>query len=141
MKARRRPRRGGRHGMTIIEVMFAIVILSGVMLAMSRFGQSFTRATSNAANLAIASDLATARLQLARGHPTYSTIVSTFNGTTETSGGAANPSMAGFVGYTRTTGATRTQNDSTDYVTVTVTVNAAVLKAPVAKTAVIAAFR
>ncbi len=146
MKARRSRHRGARHcgaryGMTIIEVMFAIVILSGVMLAMSRFGQSFTRATRNAANLAIASDLATARLQLARGHPTYTTIVSTFNGTTETSAGAANPSMEGFVGYTRTTAATRTQNDSTDYVTVTVTVNAAVLKAPVAKTAVIAAFR
>ena len=127
--------------MTIIEVMFAIVILSGVMLSMSRFGQSFTRATRNAANLAIASDLATARLQVVLGHPTYTTIVSTFNSTTETSGGSANPSMAGYVGYTRTTRATRTQNDSTDYVTVTVTVNAAVLNAPVAKTSVLAAFR
>lgn len=127
--------------MTIIEVMFAIVILSGVMLAMSQFGQSFTRATRNAANLAIASDLATARLQVALGHATYSTLVSTFDGTTETSAGAANPSMEGFDGYTRTTGATLTQNDSTDYVTVTVTVNAAVLKSPIAKTAVIAAFR
>lgn len=127
--------------MTIIEVMFAIVILSGVMLAMSRFGQAFTRATRDAANLAVASDLATARLQVVMGHPTYSTIVSTYNGTTETSAGAANPSMAGYAGYTRTTAATRTQNDSSDYVTVTVTLNAAVLKAPVAKTAVIAAFR
>jgi prepilin-type N-terminal cleavage/methylation domain-containing protein len=134
-------RRSRRRGMTIIEVMFAIVILSGVMLAMSRFGQSFTRATRDAANLAVASDLATARLQFVMGHPTYSTIVSTYNGTTETSAGAANPSMEGYAGYTRTTAATRTQNDSTDYVTVTVTLSAAVLKAPVAKTAVIAAFR
>jgi type II secretory pathway pseudopilin PulG len=127
--------------MTIIEVMFAIVILSGVMLAMSRFGQAFTRATRDAANLAVASDLATARLQVVRGHPTFSTLVSTFNGTTETAAGAANPSMAGFAGYSRVTRATRTQNDSTDYITVTVTVNATVLKAPVAKTSVIAAFR
>ena len=127
--------------MTIIEVMFAIVILSGVMLAMAKFGQSFTRATANAANLAIASDLATARLQVVLGHPTYSTIVSTFNGTSETSAGPANPSMVGQDGYTRTTEATRTQNDSTDYITVTVRVNAAVLKAPLAKTAVLAAFR
>jgi prepilin-type N-terminal cleavage/methylation domain-containing protein len=134
-------RRSHRRGMTVIEVMFAIVILSGVMLAMSQFGQAFTRATRDAANLAVASDLATARLQLTRTHPTYTTIVSTFNGTSETSAGASNPSMAGFAGYTRTTAATRLQNDSTDYVTVTVTVNAAVLKRPVAKTAVIAAFR
>lgn len=127
--------------MTIIEVMFAIVILSGVMLAMSRFGQAFTRATRDAANLAVASDLATARLQLVLGHGTYATIVSTYNSTSETSGGVSNPSMAGHTGYTRTTAATRTQNDSTDYVTVTVTVNAAVLKRPIAKTALIAAFR
>lgn len=134
-------RRTHRRGMTIIEVMFAIVILSGVMLAMSRFGQAFTRATRDAANLAIASDLATARLQVVLGHPTYSTMVSTYNGTTETSAGAANPSMVGYTGYTRTTAAVRTQNDSSDYVTVTVTLSAAVLKAPVAKTALIAAFR
>jgi type II secretory pathway pseudopilin PulG len=127
--------------MTIIEVMFAIVILSGVMLAMSRFGQAFTRASRNAANLAVASDLATARLQVVMGHATYATIVSTFNGTTETSGGASNPSMAGHAGFSRTTRATRTQNDTTDFVTVTVTVNAAVLKAPLSKTAVVAAFR
>lgn len=127
--------------MTIIEVMFAIVILSGVMLAMSRFGQAFTRATRNAANLAVASDLATARLQVVLGHTTYSTLVSTFNGVTETSSGASNPSMAGHTGFTRSTQVTRTQNDSTDYVTVTVTVSAAVLKAPLAKTAIVAAFR
>jgi type II secretory pathway pseudopilin PulG len=127
--------------MTIIEVMFAIVILSGVMLAMSRFGQAFTRATRDAANLAVASDLATARLQLVIGHPVYTTIVSTYNSTTETSAGASDPSMSGYAGYTRRTAATRTQNDSTDYVTVTVTVSAAVLKRPIAKTALIAAFR
>ncbi len=127
--------------MTIIEVMFAIVILSGVMLAMSRFGQAFTRATRDAANLAVASDLATARLQLVIGHPVYTTIVSTYNSTTETSGGASNPSMSGYTGYTRRTAVTRTQNDSTDYVTVTVTLSADVLKRPIAKTALIAAFR
>ena len=127
--------------MTIIEVMFAIVILSGVMLAMSRFGQAFTRATRDAANLAVASDLATARLQLVIGHPVYATIVSTYNSTTETSGGASNPSMSGYTGYTRRTAVTRTQNDSTDYVTVTVTLSADVLKRPIAKTALIAAFR
>lgn len=126
--------------MTIIEVLFAIVIMSGVMLSLARFGQSFTRAARNAANLAIASDLATARLEIVRGHTVYGTIVATYGGVSETSAGAANPSMDGFDGYTRVTAATRAQTDSTDYVTVTVTVSADVLSSPVTKTLVLAAF-
>ncbi|MBX7118317.1 MAG: type II secretion system GspH family protein [Gemmatimonadaceae bacterium] len=130
-----------RRGMTIIEVLFAIVILAGVMLAMSRFGQAFTRAARDAANIAVASDLATARIEAIRGHATYGTLVSTFNGTSETSAGAANPPMTGHTGYVRTTAATRTQSDTTDFVTITVTVTAPVLSRAVRKTAVIAAFR
>jgi type II secretory pathway pseudopilin PulG len=125
--------------MTIIEVLFAIVIMSGVMLSLARFGQSFTRATRNAANLAIASDLATARLEIVRGHTDYSTLVATYVGASETSSGTSDPSMAGYDGYTRVTAATRTQTDTTDFVTVTVTVSAAVLTSSVAKTLVIAA--
>ena len=126
--------------MTIIEVLFAIVILSGVMLALSRFGQEFSRATRNAANLAIASDLAASRIEAARGHASYATLVPTFHGSSETSATAsANPSMVGYEGYTRATKAVRTRNDTLDYVTVTVTVTASVLKAPMTKTAMIAA--
>ena len=132
-----RPRRAG---MTIIEVLFAIVIMSGVMLSLSRFGQSFTRAARNAANLAIASDLAAARLEIVRGHTVYGTIVATYGGASETSAGSANPSMDGFDGYTRVTTALRTQTDTTDFVTVTVTVSADVLSSPVTKTLVLAAF-
>jgi len=127
--------------MTIIEVMFAIVILSGVMLSLSRFGQSFTRAARDAANLTIASDLATARLEATRAHATFGTIVSTFDGQVETSASAgANPPMTGFDGYTRTTLAARTTSDTTDFVTVTVTVTSPVLSKPLAKTTVIGAF-
>ena len=87
-------------------------------------------------------DLATARLQAVRGHADYGTIVSTFHGSSETSAtSGANPSMAGHPGYTRLTEAVRTVNDTADFVTVTVEVRAAVLKRPLAKTAVIAAFR
>jgi Tfp pilus assembly protein PilV len=126
--------------MTIIEVMFAIVILSGVMLSLSRFGQSFTKAARNAANLAIASDLAMSRLEIIRGHADYSTLVATYDGDSETAGGSSNPSMTGYDGYTRATAATRTQTDTTDFVTVTVTVDASVLTSPIKKTLVIAAF-
>lgn len=127
--------------MTIIEVMFAIVILSGVMLELSRFGQGFTKATRNAANLTLASDLAAARVEAIRGHGAYATIVSVFDGTSETSADVdANPSMSGYDGYTRATQAVHTLNDSLDYVTVTVTVTASVLTAPMTKSVVIAAF-
>ncbi len=124
--------------MTIIEVLFALVILSGVMLALSRFGHEFSRATRNAANLAIASDLAAGRVQVMRGHTKFITLVTTYNGTSETSASSsANPSMSGYAGYTRTTKAVRTTTDTLDYVTVTVTVNAAVLKSPMTKTAIL----
>lgn len=125
--------------MTIIEVLFAIVILSGVMLSLARFGQGFTRASRNAANLAIASDLAAARIEIVKAHPDYGSLVSTFDGDVETAADVtANPSMAGNDGYTRTTHAVRLVTDTTDLVTVTVTVTADVLIAPVAKTVLIA---
>ncbi|MBX3174650.1 MAG: type II secretion system protein [Gemmatimonadaceae bacterium] len=127
-----------RRGMTLIEVLFAIVILSGVMLALSRFGQGFTRANRNAANLAMASDLATARIEVVRSHGNYRTLVATFNGVSET-GAAANPSMENYPGFTRTTQAVRLANDTIDIVTVTVEVTADVLTSPMRKTAVIGA--
>ncbi|MBA3853649.1 MAG: hypothetical protein C0503_04485 [Gemmatimonas sp.] len=130
-----------RRGMTLIEVLFAVVIMSGVMLSLSRFGQGFARASRNAAYLTIASDLATGRLEAARSHGTYSTLVSTFHNTTETSAtSGANPSMAGYAGYTRTTLAVSTVTDSTDFVTVTVTVSSPDLSTPVSKTVIIGAF-
>lgn len=128
--------------MTIIEVLFAIVILSGVMLSLTRFGQGFARASRQAAHLTVASDLAAARLEVIRSHSVYGTLVSTFHNTTESSAVAgANPSLEGYDGYTRSTQAVRTQTDSTDFVTVTVTVTAppGALAAAVRKTLVIGA--
>lgn len=128
--------------MTIIEVLFAIVILSGVMLSLARFGQSFTRASSDAANLAEASDLAAGRIEAIKEHRAYATIVATFDGTTETSATAtARPSMTGRDGFTRTTATVRTNDGAADYVTATVTVTADALQRPVTKTVLIAAFR
>lgn len=127
--------------MTIIEVLFAIVILSGVMLALAQFGQGFTRASRNAANLTLASDLAAARLEAVRSHGNYLTLSSTYNGVTETSATAnANPSMQGYDPFTRTTSIVRTVTDTTDFVTVTVSVSSYLLGSPVVKTTVITAF-
>ncbi len=123
--------------MTIIEVLFAVVILSGVMLALSRFGQAFTRATREAATLGIASDLATARLEVIRAYPVYDSLALVFPATE--SGATAYPSMAGFTGFTRTTtvSAERTETASSRtiraYRTVTVSVSHATLRTPVQK--------
>lgn len=111
--------------MTIIEVMFAVVILSGVMLALSRFGQAFTRATREAATVGIASDLATARLEVIRAYPKYDSL-SVF-AETETDS-TQYPSMEGFDGFTRVTAVSAARQSKsgsiviTEYKTVTVTV-------------------
>lgn len=127
--------------MTIIEVLFAIVILSGVMLSLARFGQSFTRASREAAMLTAASDLAVARLEHVRAHADYASLVTTFDGTVESSaGGGGTPPMTVDETFTRRTDAMRIVTDTTDFVTVTVTIGGGSLRAPVAKTAVVAAF-
>lgn len=110
--------------MTIIEVMFAVVILSGVMLALSRFGQAFTRATREAATVGIASDLATARLEVIRAYPTYDSLGTFVETETDST---AYPSMDGFSGYTRSTAVATRQTKVgarliVEYKTVTVTV-------------------
>jgi hypothetical protein len=128
--------------MTLIEVIISVMILSGVLIGLSDFTSKFQHLTNNHDALAIASELATARLEVVRQWPTYSTLVSNYNGTTETSATAgASPSMAVYPGYTRTTAAVRTGPTATqDYVTVTVTVTQAATGTTSSKSLVIAAF-
>ncbi len=127
--------------MTLIEVIIAVMILSGTLIGLSNFTRRFQHLTNNHDALAIASELATGRMEVLKLHRTYSTLVSAFDGTTETSSTAANPSMSQFPGYTRTTAAVRTGPSSTaDYVTVTVTVTNTATSTTVSKSLVIAAF-
>jgi Tfp pilus assembly protein PilV len=126
--------------MTLIEVMFAVVILSGVMLALTRFGQAFTRATRDASTLGIASDLATARIEAIRAYPAYDSL-SKF-AVTETSA-TAYPSLVGYEAFTRQTAVATRQTKVgarliTEYKTVTVTVTSSTLAAPVTKSVDIA---
>ncbi len=125
--------------MTLVEVLFAIVLLSGVMLAMARFGQSFIRVSRESAVIAGASDLAYGRLEVVRAHRLYRTLA-TFAATETSATTAARPSMAEAAGFTRVTTVTRDSTATSDVTRVTVTVTSAVLSQPVAKTAVIARF-
>ncbi|MBI2407680.1 MAG: prepilin-type N-terminal cleavage/methylation domain-containing protein [Gemmatimonadetes bacterium] len=140
MTAVRAPRR--RLGMTLIEVIMAVMILSGVLIGLSNFTRRFQHLTNNHEALATASELATARLEAVELHRTYSTLVSTFNGTTETSAtSTANPSMSGYPGYTRTTSAVAVDSAyAARYVTVTVNVEHAATGTSISKSVVIAAF-
>src|SRR5512140_1252419 len=123
MQPRTTPRASGRRpGMTLIEVIISVMILSGVLIGLSNFTRRFQHMTHHHDALPIAGELATARLEAIGRYRPYSTLVSTYDGTTETSAtSTANPSMAQYPGYTRTTSAVRTGPSSTaDYVTVTV---------------------
>lgn len=110
--------------MTLIEVIIAVMILSGVLIGLSNFTRRFQRLSTDHDALAQASELATARLEAVMMYRNYTSIVSTFNGTTETSQSTtANPPMTEATGYTRRTTAVRTgPTSAADYVTVTVTV-------------------
>jgi prepilin-type N-terminal cleavage/methylation domain-containing protein len=130
-----------RRGMTLIEVLFAIVILSGVMLGLSRFGSQFARATKDGAYIATASDLAAARLEVIRSHANYATLIQTFHGIVETSASAtASPSLAGYDDFTRETKVVASTDETADYVTATVTVTSPLLQRPVRQSLVIGVY-
>ena len=135
--APRLPRRA-RRGMTLIEVIFALTILSMAMLGLANFSRLFQHKTAQSSESALAGDRATQRHETIKGTKIYSTIVSTYNGTTETF--ATDPVYKGF---TRTTAAVVCSGCPTatnDYITITVTVTGNSLTTPMKKTTVIAAF-
>ena len=130
--------RRARRGMTLIEVMLAVVILSGSLLGLSKFIRQFQHTTSDSTMQYLASDLATQRVEEIKAYTVYSTLVATYNGVVETFVG--NPVYNGF---TRTTAAVRCTgcpDGVNDYITVTVTVTGNTLTAPKTKSTIIAAF-
>jgi Tfp pilus assembly protein PilV len=118
--------------MTLIEVLVAIVLLTGVLLGMGTYVARFVRGTADSANISTASDLVTDRLEQIKGFRTYSTLESTFIAT-------ENP-VTGYPSFRRETRITRTNNATRDYKTVTVIVTSALLASPVQKSTIIAAF-
>ena len=130
-----------RHGMTLIEVILAIVILSGAMLGLANFGRKFQHLTSVSSNQTLASDLATQRLEDVKGFRVYSSLVATYNGVTEVV-----PVLdSTYIGFQRTTTVARCAlcpTATNDYVTVTVSVKllADTSFVPIKKTTIIAKF-
>lgn len=123
--------------MTLVEVILAIVILSGTMLGLGNFARKFQSTNSGSTSKALASDLAARRIADVVAYRPYSSIVSTYHSTTDTY------TTGVYAGLTRTTQAVRCSGcptATTDYITVTVSVSGNDLANPVTKTVIIAAF-
>jgi prepilin-type N-terminal cleavage/methylation domain-containing protein len=127
-----------RRGMTLVEVMIAIVIMSGAMIGLAKFGGQFEHTTATAADMSLASDLATARIEQVKAFRTYTSIVATYNGTTQTYVG--DPVYNGFTVKTVAVRCAGCPTASNDYVTVTATTTGRSLVSPIAKTTIIAVF-
>jgi len=124
--------------MTLVEVMIAIVIMSGAMIGLAKFGGQFEHKTALASDLTLASDLATARIEQVKAFRVYASVVSTYNGVTETYVG--DPVFNGFTRKTVATRCTGCPTSSNDYITVTATVTGRSLINPMTKSTIIAVF-
>lgn len=122
---------GRRSGMTLIEVMIALVILTGALLGMGKFITSFSHATSDGALSSVASDLVLDRLETIKGTTSYAGL--------DTYAVTEN-SITGFAGYRRVTQVLRTLDATQDYKAITVTVSNPGLSTPVKKSTIIAAY-
>jgi Tfp pilus assembly protein PilV len=123
--------------MTLVEVVLAIVILSGTMLGLGNFARKFQSANSGSTSKTLASELAAQRVEEVRAFRPYTSIVATYNASSESFATGA------YAGLTRTTTAVRCTScptATTDYITVTVSVSGNDLPVAVTKTTIIAAF-
>jgi prepilin-type N-terminal cleavage/methylation domain-containing protein len=124
-----------RSGMTLIEVIVSIVLLTGACLAMGAFIARYANVSGTVARRVEANELVADRLEEVKGGLLYSTIEAVYVKT--------EPSIAGHPGLTRQTLVTHTGGAAPsfyDYKTVTVIVNGSGLKTPSKKTTVISVF-
>lgn len=126
--------RDTRHGMTLVEIIVAMVLLTGVVLVLGGFTAKFSQANSQVHLVIAANEIAAQRLDEVRQQPTYGAVdllkdSSTIN--------------YDFQNYARQTVVKRIgggTTDSVDYKLVTVTVKAPGMKKIVSKSTAVAAF-
>lgn len=125
-----------RQGFSLVEVIVAMTILTGSLLGFAYVAQRFTRSNSDILSRTLGSEVATARIEQIKGARPYATLVSTYNGVTESWSGTSQWS-----GFTRRTVVSRTgPSASNDFVTVTVIVSGRALNPVIRRTTSIAAF-
>ncbi|CAN5511054.1 hypothetical protein BH09GEM1_BH09GEM1_16640 [soil metagenome] len=123
-----------RSGMSLVEVIVAMMLLVGVVLVLGGFSAQFARATAQAHLVVIANELAASRLDAVRQQPSYAALDSLARTDTVS---------ADFSRYTVKTQLLRiggAVTDSVDYKAVTVTVTHPAMKMVVKKTTAVAAF-
>ena len=121
--------------MTLVEVLVALVLLAGVLLAMGKFTAQLANSTGVARLTATGAQLVADRLETVKSAPRYTAIESLYV--------ATEYPMPGFTGFTRRTLVGRVggqPTDSIDYKIVTVEVSNPSLAKPVRKSTVIAPF-
>ena len=129
-----------RSGMTLVEVIVAMLLLVSVILVLGGFSAKFAQASGQAHLMVVANELAASRIDAVRQQPTYVAV--------DTLGVNAITPKLDSVKADFTTFAVRTQVvrvggsvlDSVDYKLVTVKVNHAAMKRTVSKTTAVAAF-
>lgn len=127
-----RARAHRRAGFTLVEVIFAITMLGGVLLGFAVFTRNFVRASNAAALRAAASDLAVERIEKAKAATSYAAL--------DTLAVNENSVLSGGTGYARRTVVRQTRTAQVDYKTITVSVTHPALRTAVSKTTAIAAF-
>ncbi len=134
-----RASRSLRAGMTLIEVLVAIVILAGVLLSLGRFSGILAHTAGTARITATATQLVADRLETVKGAPRYVAIESLY----VLAGQGNEATVSGFPGYSRQTLVLRVgglPTDTVDYKIVTVTVSHGSLSTPVRKSTVVGQF-
>ena len=124
-----------RRGMTLIEVIVAIALLSGALLAMAVFIARFATVTGTTAIRAEANELVADRLEEVKGSMVYASIENTYSKT--------EPTILNHPGFQRQTIVTHSgglPQSLYDYKTVTVLVTNSSLKMPAKKTTIISVF-
>lgn len=124
-----------RSGMTLIEVIVSIVILSGALISMGAFMARYANVSGTMQRRIEANELVADRLEEVKGALSYSTIEANYVKTEAT--------ITGHPGLTRQTIVTHTGGAAPslyDYKTITVIVNGPGLKTPSKKTTVISIF-
>lgn len=136
---RRRPDLAARsrRGLTLVEVIVALAILGGVLIALGMFSVRLSQSTTSSRIRVQAAQLAADRLEAVKGAPRYSAIESLFVATEATV-----PNNPGFRRQTWVTRVGGSLADTIDYkiVTVQVTNSQLASTATVRKTTTIAPF-
>lgn len=130
-----RPLRGLRRtGMTLVEVIVAMLLLVTVILVLGGFSAKFAQASGQAHLVVLANELAATRLDAVRQQPTYAAVDSLVRTDTVKS------DFSSYTVKTQMVHVGGAVTDSVDYKIFTVTVTHPQMRKTVAKTTAVAAF-